>query len=118
MLPVGGGNAGRLLPAMLQRVEAEISLARRIGMAMNGDDAALFAEFVVVRERGTEMGVSETRLRSNDRIRRRLPPLPERAAGSCRDLAMEGSFQGEAQGCAVWQAWPNERLAVDVDLKP
>jgi hypothetical protein len=36
---------------MLQSIESEISLARRVGMAMNGDDAALFAQFVVSGKR-------------------------------------------------------------------
>ena len=52
MLAVGGGDAGRLLPAMLQRVEAEIGLARGVGMAVDGDDAALFVELVAFGDRG------------------------------------------------------------------
>ena len=48
MLAVGGGDAGRLLAAMLQGVEAEIGLARGVGMAVDGDDAAFFAELVGV----------------------------------------------------------------------
>ena len=44
MLTVGGGNARRLLAAMLQGVESEIRLARGIRMPVNGDHAALFAE--------------------------------------------------------------------------
>jgi hypothetical protein len=47
MLAVGGGDAGRLLAAMLQGVEAEIGLAGGVGMAVDGDYAALFAELVV-----------------------------------------------------------------------
>ena len=46
MLAVGGGDAGRLLAAMLQGVEAEIGLAGGVGVAVNGDDAALFVELV------------------------------------------------------------------------
>ena len=49
MLAVGGGDAGRLLPAMLQCVEAEIGLTRGVGMAVDGDDAAFFAKLVVDR---------------------------------------------------------------------
>ena len=48
---VGRGDARRLLPAMLQRIEAEIGLARGIGMAVDGDDAALFAQLVSGRRR-------------------------------------------------------------------
>ena len=46
MLAVGGGDARRLLSAMLQRVEAQVGLARGVGMAVDGDDAALFVEGV------------------------------------------------------------------------
>ena len=46
MLAVGGGDAGRFLAAMLQGVEAEIGLAGGVGMAVDGDDAAFFAELV------------------------------------------------------------------------
>jgi hypothetical protein len=45
-MAVGGGNAGRFLSAMLQRIEAEVSFARRVGMAVDGDDAAFFVELV------------------------------------------------------------------------
>ena len=44
---VGGGDAGGLLSAMLEGVEREIGLAGGVGMAVDGDDSALFAEFVV-----------------------------------------------------------------------
>ena len=37
VLAVGGGDAGRFLAAMLQGVEAEIGLARGVGMAVDGD---------------------------------------------------------------------------------
>ena len=47
MLSVGGGDAGRFLAAMLEGVEAEIGLPGGIGMAVNGDDAALFVEGIV-----------------------------------------------------------------------
>ena len=46
VLAVGGGDAGGLLPAMLESVEAEIGLAGGVGMAVDGDYAAFFAEFV------------------------------------------------------------------------
>jgi hypothetical protein len=50
MLAVGGGDAGRLLAAMLECVKAEIGLAGGLGMAVNGDDAALFVESITVGE--------------------------------------------------------------------
>ena len=46
MQAVGGGDAGGFLAAMLQRVEAEIGFARGVGMAVDGDHAAFFVEFV------------------------------------------------------------------------
>ncbi len=48
MQAVGGGDAGRLLAAMLQGVEAEIGLAGGVGMAVDGDYAAFFAELFFV----------------------------------------------------------------------
>jgi hypothetical protein len=48
MLAVGGGDAGGLLAPMLKGVEAEIGLARGFGMAVDGDYAAFFVEFVAV----------------------------------------------------------------------
>jgi hypothetical protein len=45
---------------MLESVEAEIGLAGRIGMAVDGDDAAFFAELGVFdRDQGT--GIREQR---------------------------------------------------------
>ena len=46
VLAVGRGNAGRLLSAMLQARRGRDRPARCIGMAVNGDDAALFAQLV------------------------------------------------------------------------
>ena len=46
VLAVGGGDAGGFLPAMLQRVEPEIGLARGVGMVVDGDYAALFVQLV------------------------------------------------------------------------
>jgi hypothetical protein len=46
MQSIGSGNAGGFLAAMLEGVKAEIGLARGVGMAMNGNYAALFAELV------------------------------------------------------------------------
>ena len=37
---VGGDDAGRLLPAMLQRVQPEVGDVRGLGMAVDADDAA------------------------------------------------------------------------------
>ena len=43
---VAGADAGALLPAMLQRVEAEVGQLGRFGMAVDGDHAALVVEFI------------------------------------------------------------------------
>src|SRR5215510_10425244 len=43
---VGGDYTGRLLAAVLQRVQAEIGQARRFLMAENAEDTTLFSEFV------------------------------------------------------------------------
>ena len=52
MLSIGRGDAGGFLPAMLQRVQAEIRHPRRIGMAVNGNDTALLVEGVIIRGQG------------------------------------------------------------------
>jgi hypothetical protein len=46
MLAVRRGNAGRLLPAMLQCVEPKINLTRGMRMPVDGNDTALFVQFV------------------------------------------------------------------------
>jgi hypothetical protein len=46
-LAVGGADAGAFLAAMLQRVEAQVSQLGGFGMAVDGDYAALFVEFIV-----------------------------------------------------------------------
>ena len=43
---VGGGDAGALLPAVLERVQAEIRHVGRLGVAEDAEDAALFPELV------------------------------------------------------------------------
>ena len=48
LLAVIGDDAGRLLAAMLQRVQAERGQRRRVGMAVDAEDAAFFVEMVVV----------------------------------------------------------------------
>src|ERR1039457_3444327 len=45
---VGGGDARRFLPAMLQRVEAEVGQLRRLGMAEDAEYAAVIMEMIVV----------------------------------------------------------------------
>ena len=44
--PFGADDARRLLPAMLQRVQAEVSELGRFGMAVDGHHAAFFVKFV------------------------------------------------------------------------
>ena len=46
LLAVGGGDAGALLAAMLQRIEAEIRQVGRFGMPEDAKDAALVLELV------------------------------------------------------------------------
>jgi hypothetical protein len=46
MLAIGGGDAGGFLTTVLQGVEAQIGFPSGMGMAVDGDDAAFFAEFV------------------------------------------------------------------------
>ena len=50
MLAVGGGDAGRLLAAMLESIEGEIGLAGCVGVAVNGNNAAFFVEFIKCRD--------------------------------------------------------------------
>ena len=45
---VGRGDARRFLPAMLQRVEAEIRQLRRFGMPEHAEHAAVIVEMIVV----------------------------------------------------------------------
>ena len=46
LLAVGGADAGALLAAMLQGVEAEIGQVGRFGMAEDAEDAALVFELI------------------------------------------------------------------------
>jgi hypothetical protein len=45
--PVGGGDTGGLLAAMLEGVEAKIRLAGGVWVAVDGDYAALFVQLGV-----------------------------------------------------------------------
>ena len=47
VMPVGGGDAGRLLPAVLQRVEPEIGDVGGLGVVPDAEEAALVVELVV-----------------------------------------------------------------------
>jgi hypothetical protein len=58
-MAVSGGDAGGLLPAMLQRVEHEVDLARGFGMSVDGGYAAFFVEsvwIVLARDGGLRGG--------------------------------------------------------------
>ncbi len=46
VVAVGGGDAGGLLPAMLEGVEAPVGEAGGVGVVVDGHDAAVFAELV------------------------------------------------------------------------
>jgi hypothetical protein len=61
---VAGGNAGALLPAVLQGVEAEVSEFRSFGAAVDGDNTAFVVEFV---EHSAPMDVDEFRVRGRKR---------------------------------------------------
>ena len=54
LLAVEGDDAGRLLAAMLQRVQAERRQRRRIRMAEDAEDAAFLVQLVVVEGNGIE----------------------------------------------------------------
>ena len=58
---VAGADAGAFLAAMLQRVEAQIGQLGGFRMAVDGDDAALFVEFI---EHSISKAVSQPSLRS------------------------------------------------------
>ena len=60
LLAVARDDAGRLLPAVLQRVQAEVGHVGRFGMVEDAEDAALVVK-VVVLQRG--VGGLRTRLR-------------------------------------------------------
>jgi hypothetical protein len=53
MRAVGGGDASRLLAAMLESVKAEIGLAGSVGVSVNGDDAAFFVESIAIGDSET-----------------------------------------------------------------
>ena len=46
LAPVAGCDARALLSPMLQRIQAQIGQIRRFRVAVNGENAALFVEFV------------------------------------------------------------------------
>ena len=133
---VGGSDAGRFLAAMLQSVEAEIGLARGVGMAVDRDDAAFFVKLVAggdclaggITDRGTAArlelgGRSMAGFRCFDpwktmvmRMRRRLPAAEKPV--SCENLFVEIGFQGGGPDPAqVFKGCRDEGLAIDVDLK-
>ena len=48
---VGGDDPGRLLSAMLQRMQSEVGELFRLGMRVDGDDTTFFAKFVSSRHK-------------------------------------------------------------------
>ena len=56
LLAVIGDDAGRLLAAMLQRVQAERRQRRRLGMAEDAEHAAFLVQMVVVERIGGQHG--------------------------------------------------------------
>ena len=67
---VGGGDACRLLPAMLERVETEIGDVPGLRMVPDAEETALVVEPVVVRPRDVQTHAS-MRPRGGSRPRRR-----------------------------------------------
>src|SRR5215813_13998094 len=57
-IAVGSRDAGGLLPAMLQRVQTEISERCRLGMAVDGRHTALFTKFVECHDHVNSSAVS------------------------------------------------------------
>jgi hypothetical protein len=88
VLAVGRGDAGRFLAAMLEGVESEVGLAGGVGMAVDGDYAALFMELVrAARTAGRgyaakSLGLSEEIVRGVGYSRNALKKPPDHAVTS------------------------------------
>ena len=70
MRAIAGRDAGALLAAVLQRVQGQIGQLRSFGVAINGDYAAFFVEFIehVIRHSMFEgVGGGCFRMRASDR---------------------------------------------------
>ena len=65
LLAVIGDDAGRLLAAMLQRVQPERRQRRRVGVAVHPEDAAFFVEVVQIEGIGRRHPRSSFRLFRN-----------------------------------------------------
>ena len=65
LLAVIGDDPGRLLPAMLQRVQAERSKRRSVGVAIHTEDAAFVVEVVRIERIGPRHPRSSFRLLRN-----------------------------------------------------
>ena len=111
VLAVGGGDARRLLAAMLQRVEAEIRLPCRVGMPVNGDDAAFFAQLVVcqVAVLGTA-GTSKVAVGREllSKCSRRLPTRPNRRQPP---ETATGIMPSPRRAERLQERWPRVRAA-------
>ncbi len=95
--PVRRGDAGALLAAMLQRVQAEVREVGGLRMTVDAEDAALFLEFVHYRQgplhpakpaRAARLPPAPIRLRGAS-----LQPVCQRRAPACfrlRDAALDG----------------------------
>jgi hypothetical protein len=87
LLGVVGDDAARLLPAVLERVEAERHEARRLGHADHAEDAALLVQRVVARVRapGVEVeGVGWGQVAH-------AVGRPDSVQGSCASHSVRGS---------------------------
>src|SRR6202171_5700919 len=70
-LAVPAGDAGRLLPAVLQRVDAEIAQVRRLGVGVDAENAALVVKLIVADERESH-GPGGYRVKPSEATRVRL----------------------------------------------
>ena len=106
LLAVGSGDAGALLPAVLQRVQAEVGHVGRLGVAEDAEDAALFPEFVkhqaTLRMKCRSIGGSPDPLELADRhVDRQLAANRHIAADlrrSCRSPSPERPSQPPGRG--------------------
>ena len=85
LLAVGGGDAGALLSAMLERVEAEVGEIRRFGVTEDAEDTALVFEFVqhrsgpsILRRSPARSSVSSARRPEHARLPQRDNRSPRR----------------------------------------
>ena len=70
LLAVARDDAGRLLPAVLERVQAEVRHVGRLGVAEDAEDAALVVKVIVFVERDRARGAAGRQTAAEGRERR------------------------------------------------